>query len=139
MEFMEEIKNIDASEKKVKNFGRLFAFIGIASGILLFIFSSGKLPFIFLITGFLFLLSTFMDLRILKPLFYFWMTLAFILGFIVSNVILVVFFYLVLKPISLTGRIFGKNFLDVAWGENKESYWVRKDKKHSREIYEKQF
>src|SRR5436309_1127614 len=47
----------------------------------------------------------------LKHLYIGWMTLALILGFIVSTVLLTGFFYVVMTPIGLAARCFGKDFL----------------------------
>lgn len=57
---------------------------------------------------------------ILKPFYWVWMFLAFCLGFVASKVFLTLIFYLVLTPIGLLAKLFGKRFLDLG---QKPSYW----------------
>jgi hypothetical protein len=55
-------------------------------------------------------------------------------------VILSVLFYLVVTPIGLLGRLFGKGFLDLKFNRNVDSYWIPKAKvKLEKSDYERQF
>jgi hypothetical protein len=57
-----------------------------------------------------------------------------------TRVILTVLFYLVLTPIAVTARLFGKQFLDLSFRDPKDSYWVLREKDSSKERnYEAQF
>lgn len=57
-----------------------------------------------------------------------------------SQVILVVLFYLVITPLGLILKIFGKDLLDLKIEKNKNSYWVPRKVAHkSKESYRKQF
>ena len=77
---------------------------------------------------------------LLKPVYIFWMRLAFALGWVNTRIILAVMFYLVLTPIGLTMRLFGKDLLDRKIEKAKESYWIARDKKDfSPADYERQF
>lgn len=78
--------------------------------------------------------------RALKYVYIAWMALAFTLGFVMSNVILVLFFFLVVTPIGLLARLFQKDFLARKWDKQAASYWIQ----HTREMrtaesYERQF
>lgn len=66
-----------------------------------------------------------------------WMGFAFALGWIMSRLIIVIIFYLVLTPVSLTAKLFGKKFLDIKFRDGKNSYWIKKEKK--KQDYEKMF
>ncbi len=61
--------------------------------------------------------------KILKPFYWLWMALAFILGAIISRLILVVMFFGGLVPIRFLARIFGVKFIDRSFRQNKTSYW----------------
>ena len=78
--------------------------------------------------------------RALKWIYLAWMTLAVLLGFVVSHVLLVVFFYLVVFPIGLLARIVGKDFLSLKLDRDAKSYWLKRaDAPKSAADYEKQF
>jgi len=69
-----------------------------------------------------------------------WMTLAFALGFVMSNVILTLFFFLLVTPIGLLSRLFGKDFLARKLDRHAASYWIpRSHETRTAESYERQF
>ena len=73
-------------------------------------------------------------------LFRLWMKLGAALNFVMTRVILTVFYYLILTPFSLVMRLFGKAPLDLAWKDGKASYWVDKPAEEGDvERYEKQY
>jgi len=77
---------------------------------------------------------------LLKPVYIFWMKLAFILGWFNTRLILYVLFYLIFTPIGLLMRLFGRNPLDRRIEKHKDSYWRRKDKREFQPLnYERQF
>jgi hypothetical protein len=78
--------------------------------------------------------------RALKYVYIAWMALAFTLGFVMSNVILTLFFFLFVTPIGLLARLFQKDFLARKWDKRAASYWIQ----YGREVkpantYERQF
>jgi len=78
--------------------------------------------------------------RGLKYVYIAWMALAFTLGFVMSNVILTLFFFLFVTPIGLMARLFQKDFLARKWDKPAASYWIQ----HGSEVktantYERQF
>ena len=79
--------------------------------------------------------------RSLKQIYIGWMTLGFMLGLIVSTILLTLFFYLVVTPIGLAARCVGKDFLDRKWNSNASTYWRARDpsKPKSPAEYERQF
>ena len=135
----EEIKNIKSEKSDFRNFG-------ITVGIILLIISgflfwkekeSFQILLFFGIT--LFLLGIAIPF-ILKPIYWVWMIFATILGWIMTRVILSLLFYIILTPIGLILRFFGKQFLELRWEKSKESYWNFRTNEHlQKENYEKQF
>jgi multisubunit Na+/H+ antiporter MnhG subunit len=62
------------------------------------------------------------------------------MGFFMTRLILGVLFYLIITPIGLTAKLFGKDFIDQKINKGKKSYWnYREQKEFSKEIYERQF
>ncbi len=77
---------------------------------------------------------------ILKPFYFIWMRLAFVLSWINTRLILIIMFYLVFAPIGFVIRLVGKDLLERKIEKNSISYWQRKDKSNSGKInYERQF
>jgi len=87
----------------------------------------------------LFFLATLIP-AILKPLYVFWMRLALVLAWVNTRLILVLIYYLLITPISIIIRVFGKDLLDRVIKEDKDSYWLDKPNKVlSTEDYQRQF
>jgi len=55
-----------------------------------------------------------------------WMKFAEVLSWVMTRVILSLCFYLVVTPIGLAMRLFGKRPLDLRFKDGKPSYWVDK-------------
>jgi hypothetical protein len=79
--------------------------------------------------------------RSLKQVYLAWMTLALVLGLVVSTILLTIFFYVVVTPIGLLARAVGQDFLSLRLQPQARSYWIKRDHatpKHRNE-YERQF
>ena len=136
---LEEIKNIKTEKNDLKKFG-------ITIGIILlviagFLFYNEKGSFQILLTfGITFCILGIAIPFILKPIYWVWMIFATILGWIMTRVILSLLFYIIVTPIGLIPRFFGKQFLELRWDKSKESYWNFRTNEHlKKENYEKQF
>jgi hypothetical protein len=70
-----------------------------------------------------------------------WMSLALVLGFVVSTILLTIFFYLVITPMGLLARAVGKDFLSLKLNSSQESYWIVRDPQEKRTAvdYERQY
>lgn len=77
----------------------------------------------------------------LKWVYLGWMSLALVLGFVVSTVLLTVFYYVIMTPVGLIARAVGKDFLSQKLEPGAASYWiVRKSSgPKQRHEYEQQF
>ena len=63
--------------------------------------------------------------KILTPLNKLWFKFGIILGKIVSPFVMGIIFFLVVTPIGLIMRLFGKDLLNLKYNGNK-SYWIEK-------------
>jgi hypothetical protein len=100
----------------------------------------GPIGFIFIATGAVILLAGLLWPKSLIVLYKAWMTLALVLGFIMSHIILALVYYLVLSPIGLFMKILGKDPLTTGFDPKADSYWIRREKKEwQRENYEKMY
>lgn len=78
---------------------------------------TGGASLVFLFTG-LFLP------RILTPVEKYWMLFAGVLGFIMTNVLLTLVFFLGVLPTGLLMRLFGKDPLRKGFDRSLDSYWI---------------
>jgi carbamoyltransferase len=75
----------------------------------------------------------------LRPLHWVWIRLSLALGWVMSRVLLTLFYFLVLTPIGLVQRLFGQSSLDVRFRGREETFWETRKTDFSRDTYEKQF
>lgn len=140
MSLIKEILSIKSTKKELRE----FAFI--VGGVLLLIgglrwWHHKNYAFIILAAGTALVSLGALIPNILRPLQKAWMTLALLMGWVMTRVILTVLYFLVLTPISLIARMTGKQFLNLKFREPKlSSYWViRETGATNNESYEKQF
>ena len=79
-----------------------------------------------LIISFLFLFLGLLNSKILTPLNKLWFRFGLFLGKIISPIIMGVIFFLVVTPIGLLMRFFGKDVLNLKLNKKKSSYWIEK-------------
>ena len=93
-----------------------------------------------ILTAVIILLSGLIVPIILRPLFILFSYLGFILGWIMTRIILIILFYLIFTPIGLLMRLFGKKLLDTSFDKKKESFWInRQESEFSAVNYKNQF
>ena len=68
-----------------------------------------------------------------------WMIASIALGWIVTQILLTLAFFLVVTPIGLLQRLFGKRAIEIAFRANTASYWQARTAHPMPEDYEKQF
>jgi len=135
----EEFKYIKESKKDLRKFGLTVGGALIIIAAVLFYFAKPSTIY-FVVVGALLVLTGLIYPRVLKPMNKLWMGLAIVLGFIMSRVILTIFFYFVLTPISFTARIFGKKFMALKCDKSAKTYWEKRSIIHKKPIdYERQF
>ena len=77
--------------------------------------------------------------RVIKPIFVGWMVLVFPIGWIISQTILAIVFYLIFSPIASLFRIIGRDALALKPRRNLASYWILKPKPKDKSEYLRQF
>jgi carbamoyltransferase len=89
--------------------------------------------------GFLFLVTSIFGPSWLRFVYRPWMFLARILGTITSSILLTLVFFLILTPLGLLQRLFGKRPLDLRFKGDATSYWQARSAHSATADYEKQF
>ena len=136
---IDEIKGIDSSRSELRKFGFIMAgALAVLWGILLY---KDKAYCWYLFGGaFLPLLTGLFAPMILKPFQKVWMTIAIVMGWIMTRIILSILFYLILTPIGLIMRLLGKDILNMKLDAESPSYWIpRQTDISEKRDYEKQF
>ncbi len=125
----QEIKEVDTSKKALRSFG------WVVGGVLLVIAAVVWWRNDFVLTTAAYVLGSLgaalvvLGLAVpvvLKPVYRVWMALAVVLGFIMTRVILSVVYYLVMTPIGLAMRLFGKDPMHRRIDPDATSYWIEK-------------
>jgi len=127
-EIISEIKGIDASPKRIREFGiTFFVVLSLIGWVLLY--KGRSLGYTFLGVGVLFVVFGTWAPGPLKPFYRAWMALALVLGFFTSRLILCILYYCVLTPIGVIMRLLGKDLLGRRWDKEARSYWIKKERK----------
>ena len=134
-----EIKNIKTEESDLRK-------LGIMVGTVLLIIAGSlfwkeKESFqLFLVIGTVLFIAGIAMPFTLRPIYWVWMVFATILGWFMTRVILSLLFFVIITPIGLIARSFGKQFLDLKWNKTDNTYWNHhSDSIFEKENYEKQF
>ncbi len=77
--------------------------------------------------GILLLLCGWLRPAVLKRAYVVWMGIAFVLGWVVSRLILIVLFYVVLTPLGIVARLSGKKFIATEFRTQRVSLWIAKE------------
>lgn len=146
------IESVDTSREAVRNTGTAFLIAGIVLGSILFLGSSNWFAFDFerglarttwrwfLGVGCgLFALSR-VSYALMKPVHIGWMTIAQVLGWFSTRLLLGIFFYLIITPTAVVMKLLGKDLLSEQWDREAKSYWVKKERVPlDPRTYERQF
>ena len=139
MRLAEEIKNLDISLKKVREFGWQVGGVFLALGAFLAWRGRPSAPVFFALGGFLALFGLARP-QLLRPVYRGWMMLAILIGAVMSRVLLTLLFYIALVPIGLWLRLSGKDLLDLKFKDGRPSEWkLRQDGGGRKEDIEKQY
>ena len=87
---------------------------------------SGELRVWSVIISLIFLILGLLKSKILTPLNKLWFKFGIFLGKIISPAIMGIIFFLVVTPIGLLMRLFGKDILNLKFN-NKATYWIEKN------------
>ena len=136
---LEEIKNIQSNKGDLRKFSILIGFIFFIIGCFLFFKEQASFKFFFTIGITLFFTGITIPV-VLKPIYWMWMVFATILGWFMTRLILSILYYIVITPIGLILKLFGKEILDLKISNHETSYWnLRDSSKEKIQDYEKQF
>ena len=108
-----------------KNFGIVFFIVFLIVSLYPLV-NSDNIRIWSLIISIIFLALGLLNSKILTPFNKLWFEFGILLGKIISPLVMGIIFFLVVTPIGLTMRLFGKDVLNLKYNKNK-SYWIEKN------------
>tara|TARA_B100001063_G_C16486695_1_gene415340 strand:+ start:73 stop:453 length:381 start_codon:yes stop_codon:yes gene_type:complete len=111
-----------------RSFGLLF-FIFFLALALWPLTKKGEINLYLIAIALIFLVLGLLNSRILSPLNKAWIKLGEILGRIIAPIVMAIVYFLILTPISLLVRFFGKDLIGVKFSSDIKSYWVKRKKR----------
>jgi len=111
-----------------RSFGLLF-FIVFTALALWPLTNKGEINFYLISIALIFLVLGLLNSKLLSPLNKAWIKLGEILGRVIAPIVMAIVYFLILTPISLFVRLFGKDLIGMKFNNDIKSYWVKR-KKH---------
>ncbi len=111
-----------------RSFGVLFfvVFLALAFWPML---NNGAPNYYLILLSLIFLILGLVNSKILSPLNKGWIKFGEILGKIIAPIVMAMVYFLILTPISLFVRLFGKDLIGMKFSNDVKSYWIKR-KKH---------
>ncbi len=131
MSILQEIKELKPDARELRKFswtvGGAFLLLCFVLAVPLPYFwgKGGFYPLLAWIGGGLAVVGTVLPILV-KPFYYAWMSLAVVLGFVMTRVILSLFFVIVLLPVGLFFRLIGRDALQRKIDRQASTYWIDK-------------
>jgi hypothetical protein len=137
---LNDIRDLPTGRRELRKFGLVVGGVFAALGLLFLLRGKAHYPY-FLAPGAGLMILGVVYPRSLRWVYIAWMSLAFVLGFVVSHVILTLFFLLVITPLGLVARLVGKDFLRLKRDPQASTYWLPRDNRAPKSLadYERQF
>ena len=110
-----------------RSFGILFFLVFLGFG--LWPLTKEMYPNVYLIIiSVIFLFLGLLKSKLLSPLNEIWIKFGEVLGRIIAPLIMALVYFLILTPISLLVRAFGKDLLGLKYLKQQNSYWIKRKK-----------
>ena len=115
------------SQSSNKSFGLLFFVVFLILG--LWPLKNGEsLNVYFIMASVVFLILGLLNSKFLSPLNKSWIKLGEILGIIIAPIVMALVFFVILTPVSIIVRVFGKDLLGLKFLKKKDTYWIQRKK-----------
>ena len=110
-----------------RSFGLLF-FIVLLAFALWPLTKKGEINLYLISIALIFLILGLLNSKILTPLNKSWIKLGELLGRIIAPIVMGVVYFIILTPISLLVRLFGKDLIGMKFKNNSKTYWIKRKK-----------
>ena len=82
----------------------------------------------FIMASVVFLILGLLNSKFLSPLNKSWIKLGEILGVIIAPIVMALVYFVILTPVSIIVRVFGKDLLGLKFLKEKDTYWIKRKK-----------
>ncbi len=114
-------------KKQNRGFGLLFFIVFLVLALWPLI-KGGEINFYLTFIALIFLLLGLINSKILTPLNKGWIKFGEILGRIIAPIVMAIVYFLILTPVSLFVRLFGKDLISMKFNDSLKSYWIKREK-----------
>jgi hypothetical protein len=115
------------SRSSNKSFGLLFFIVFLGFG--LWPLKNGESLNLYLILiSIIFLILGVINSKLLSPLNDIWLKFGEILGMIIAPIVMALVYFIILTPVSLIVRMFGKDLLGLKFFKKQDTYWIERKK-----------
>lgn len=122
-----------------RKFGLFFAAVFLLLGAFFLFKSSGITAAVFMVLASLFGTLAFLKPDVLLPLNKLWMQFGLLLGLIISPIVMGLIFFVLITPISILMRVFGRDELRINLRDN-NTYWkIRNSETTEKNTFKNQF
>jgi hypothetical protein len=125
---LEEIKEIKSDKIELRKFGYTIGIALLVIGTVALYFGKPSNSYLLGFGALIFFVGLIYP-SLLKPFHKIWMSIAVVLGFIMTRIILSLLFFFVFMPMRFIARIFGKKFIDLKFKNETDSYWNKRETK----------
>lgn len=110
-----------------RSFGILFFIVFLVIGLWPIINQNDPNIYLILIS-IIFLILGLLNAKILSPLNIIWIKIGELLGKIIAPIVMAIIYFIILTPISLIVRLFGKDLLGLKFTKQIKTYWINRKK-----------
>ncbi len=115
------------SQSSNRSFGLLFFVVFLIIG--LWPLKNGdNLNFYLVVISVIFLILGLINSKLLSPLNKLWIKFGEALGGIIAPIVMALIYFVILTPVSLIVRTFGKDLLGLKFLKEKKTYWIKRKK-----------
>ena len=133
--------NLSPSQKQLKDFGLIGLIMCTVIGILLFWLD--KIPaigfMIFCLAGIALYILSRISVILIKPIYLGMILLTFPIGWVVSHLVMALFYYGIITPVALLFRLLNRDPLCRRYEPNADTYWIQYKHRRSAKDYFRQF
>ena len=109
-----------------KNFGLVFFVFFLIIG-LWPLLGTNEIRYWSIFFSIIFFLLGITNSKLLNPLNKIWFNFGILLGKMISPLVMGIIFFLVVTPIGVIMRVFGKDILSLKYNKKNKSYWIEKN------------
>ena len=110
-----------------RSFGLLFFIVFFAFALWPLI-KKGEINLYLISIALIFLILGLLNSKILTPLNKSWIKFGELLGRIIAPIVMAIVYFIILTPISLLVRLFGKDLIGMKFNKNLKTYWIKRKK-----------